>query len=387
MVQVDPQKHSPVQIAVILAVLVLLSMVVGFVWVLTNEKESHQSRLDAIDKQTMLGQFESAFNAGELDRAVTQAELITETYPDDAIGYLYVATAQLQASSIYFEEALRVPIALGALEKVLAMSTSKAEYYRLLGHAYTLQGQSDLALRAYTDGIAQDEGSPRGYTARAYLHMHLDRFDDAQSDFLQALERNPEYALANIGEAELLLKTATSTTEAFSFLDTALSSTKNRLIVSRVQEVRGALSYTKDDYEESLTSFYDALEYNEQSTNAMLGTVLSELALAQESNKEITEYQTELISETLERARKVHGSLVQSYVAAGVLSAMQDDQKERRTMYEKALSLLSQDKTLTESSVSSIRTELLERLNKTTPYTPTLYLNKRPLIDHCVACE
>jgi len=386
-VQVDPQKHSPVQIAVILAVLVLLSMVVGFVWVLTNENESHQARLDAIDKQTMLGQFEAAFNAGELDRAVTQAELITETYPEDAIGYLYIATAQLQASATYFEEALRVPLALSALEKVLTLDTSKSEYYRLLGYAYSLQGQDELALQTYTDGITEEESSPRGYSARAYLYMNLNRFDEAQADFLRALENDPEYALANIGEAELLLKTSSSTTEAFSFLDTALSHTKNRLIVSRAQEVRGALSYVQDDYEEALTSFYDALEYNDQSTNAMLGTVFSELALAQELNKDMTTYQVEVISDTLEQARKIHGSLVQSYVAAGVLAAIQDEQKERRTMYEKALSLLSQDKTLTETVASKIRTELLDRLNKTTPYIPMLYVNKRPVIDHCVDCE
>lgn len=384
MVQVTPEVHTPWKLGVVLSVLVLLGAGVGFWWFVTNSNTAHEARLAAIDKQAVLGLFDTAFYAGDLDRAATQALIISETYPDDVIGSVYAATAHLQAATMWFDEQERLPVIEQELSRAQTMSPQNAEVLRLLGHAYLLAANNEQALQAFDEAISGAATSTLPRVSRGFAFIAQERFDDARADFTGVLESTPTQASALLGEAELLLRLE-SEESLEPYVDRVFDATSNRLLYARILAVRGAAEYSQERYDAALTTFYDALEYDAQNYDAALGVLMSELALAVNASLP-PQSAIDAMHETVDTVERLYSGSAQLALARGVLASLQNQQRDRRAAYDQAIALLDTDRSLLPSDVVKLRSQLERAQNSTELFTPPFFLSTRVPLEHCVTC-
>lgn len=383
--QIVKEVHTPWKLGVLLVLLVVLGAGVGFWWFVSKSANEHEARIAAIDRQSVLGLFDTAFYAGDLDRAITQALIISEVYPTDTIGSVYSATAHLQAAMMRFNEQERLPVIASELERVRAQGTHEAEVLRLLGYTYILQGREDEAIKVFTDAIELDSTSALVRAGRGYAYLTFKRFEEAQADFDAALAQDSSQATALLGSAEVLLYTEGDTQAIESYIDKVFAATSNRVLYARALAILGVHQYTKAKYDKALTTFYDALEYDPQQYDAQLGVLMSELALAVTASLP-HQSAIDAMDDTANAVESLYSGSAQLAQARGLLAALTNAQRERRAAYDQALQLVTSDRTLSRSDAALLKESLTGALNSTELFVPELFLSTRTPLEHCVSC-
>jgi tetratricopeptide (TPR) repeat protein len=387
-VQVTTEVHTPWKLALILGALLVLGAAVGFWWFVTSANTAHEARIAAIDRQAVLGLFDTAFHAGDLERAVTQGIIITELYPTDAIGSVYTATAHIQTAIARFDEQVQVPVAVRVLASVAATTSAsvQAEVLRLRGYAYALAGDHEQSLQVFTEAVTKPEALPLVRASRGQALLARGDMAGARTEFEAVLAQDPMQATALLGMAEVVLRTGGSVVEVGSYVDQVFDATSNRLLHARALAVRGAAEYATGEHDRALTTFYDALEYDETSYDAMLGVLMSEVALAVRA---ALPHQTAIdaMDSVADTVEQLYSGSSQLAVARGLLAALTNQQRDRRDAYDQAIALLPTDRSLAEHDARALREQLTAVLNSTELFVPQFFLSTRVPLEHCVACS
>lgn len=365
MVQVDPQKHNAVQITIIIAVLVLVGMIAAFFFNLNQDKRKQEERLAQIDYNTKVETFETLLGDGELDRAVVQAQLLVEEYPDDSFSYLTLALGYLQLGSVTFSEEVNADLAIDAIGKALAIDPEHSGAYRLLGYAYEIKQQYPQAEEAYTKAIELNPANDVAYASRGHMYYLAGNDTAAEADLKKALEINTENAKALVDLANLYIRTNQTDVNVEELLNRAISLASDNLVISEALNVLGYHYMQQGLYRDALTQYQDAVEHNERNTAALIGIAMTEIVLLEEADSDdIFTEGVQAAIEAIEGALSINDQLTRGYLAEGYLMAAIDEPERERAAYEKARRVVTDDITLGEAEKEEMRTYITELLNE-----------------------
>lgn len=153
---------------------------------------------DVKDKLPLYNRLSEAVHLLEQDRAEEAEPILREVVAADpefrkALGNLGFCLARLG----------RLDEAIQQYQRVLELDTADASVLVNLAAAYAAQGKTDEAIRHYEAAIAADRHSPVAAYQLGLLSLELKDVRQAESLFVQALERDPTFDPALRAQADL----------------------------------------------------------------------------------------------------------------------------------------------------------------------------------------
>jgi tetratricopeptide (TPR) repeat protein len=133
-------------------------------------------------------------------------------------------------------------------------------------------GNYSEALKDFDILISQYNLSPKFYYGRGIVYYYTEKYDDAISDFTQAIYLDSTYLDAYLGLTNSLMLTSAQASAVIKVINKAL------LIDSKNSEfyyLRGLQSYRSKEYEKAIDDYTSALKYSPYYANAIYGRAIS----------------------------------------------------------------------------------------------------------------
>ena len=140
---------------------------------------------DPTNPDAMLGLGQSSYYAGDLKTSKEILTKMTETYPEDSMGWFFLA--KLASEDENYKKAGDY------IEKAIELDSFYYDYWSDYGIYLRYQGRYDEADKAWSRAIELNDEAFYAYIHRASLYDEREELDKALSDYLRIIELNPDY--------------------------------------------------------------------------------------------------------------------------------------------------------------------------------------------------
>jgi tetratricopeptide (TPR) repeat protein len=173
----------------------------------------------------------------------------------------------------YYEEG-RLLQAIDAYKSSILSDPNNANNYFDLARIQILAGQYEDAQENAELGLLKNPNSPVGHSMRAWALNFQDDYLAAEAAVKNALEVNPDSALAHAIYAEILINKSYSNQGDFSDIEDAIQESRTAQdldpTMMEVRRARGIVLYATQNYEEAITEFNAANDLNNKISNTHL---------------------------------------------------------------------------------------------------------------------
>lgn len=331
--EIDPKKHSPLQIIIFIIVLA----VIGAATFLFIDYKGNVTGLDLEEKKS---QFINTFESGDYEKAITEGLEFINKYPKRTEGYINLANAYLQSGSVNFDEVRNADLALEVLNKALAIDSENSEIYRMIGYAYEIKQNYTVALENYDQSILIAPDNYFAINARGHAYDLSGNYEKAEADYVSALSFNENFDLALLNLASFYMRT--DQLEAYdveSLIDRALVISRDDRIIAQAFQLAGDLYFIRGDYEESMNLYYDSLRYDDRIASSWVGMAEAQLMNLFEEDFDEVEH-VEGLGEVLrssEEALNIDNNQTNAYIVQGFIAESSGDIDSAKVLYEDAL--------------------------------------------------
>ncbi len=133
------------------------------------------------------------FNAiGEPDRATSVLEKMIRQFPNDYLGYYYLARQCVDTDA---------PRSAENLKKTIALNPGLVEAYQLLGVNLARSGKHEEALKIFKQGIAIAPENDNLFNSLGYTYYKKKAYSQAVTAYEKALKINPDNGLCHYNKA------------------------------------------------------------------------------------------------------------------------------------------------------------------------------------------
>lgn len=295
--------------------------------------------------------FQEVFDNGSYTETINKLEpKVWRGQTDEPTLKLLAASYIQKANAEPAKARQSISKALAYLEGMSDNGSKDPEVQRLLGWTYSMKGEEKKARQAYANAINySDNKNSDALVGIALIDEKSGDMFRASSNFEEALKIDPNNALAHLGMARwyLSLKPA-KTKEAISEANLALTS-NNKSVQSTAYESLGTAYIFKRDYNKAIEMYQKATTLNPSQVNAY---VLHANALIEKyfSRARIQDYNPtiEKALGVLDQAIKVDPTYIHAYTMQYQLYFMSNNKTKALETAKKIVSLVPNDKTLTE---------------------------------------
>lgn len=343
----------------ILAFVVLVGMIGAFYFILNKDKIELQKQLESLSIVEDNFIYEENFSNANLEEAVSTAEKLVNDYPDQIKHYILLANAYLQIGSINFNEVENADKAIEVLEKAITLDSRNSEVYRLLGYAYEIKQDYKKSLDMYNISIEIDPNNDVAYSSRGHMYYLAGNDKLAEADYKKSLSINPNNDKALLDLATLYFKnTENLNIDVEELLLRSIAISDNVNIKAEALQILGTYYFSLGDYKKAEVQFKQSVELEERLAMSWTGLATTKILLLETVSDDDFDSEVRQIIEYIEKALTLNENLSRAYVAEGLISGYLGDFAAEKEAYQKALSSIDKDITLSRSEKGELRVEL-----------------------------
>jgi len=309
--------------------------------------------------------FLEAYTENDIAAAITYAQSLQQTNPDDILGFLTLASAYIQKGIIESEEILYANLAYDEIQKALAINPESADAHRMLAQVYELRMEMDEALDAYNRAIIFD---PEDYLAiglRGHLYYLIGDLEKAEVDYKRSLEIEPENSRALTDLATLYLITD-APVDVEELLLRAIELETHHADLSRAYNALGVYYMDQGWYTDAIETFQSAVTYDPSMTPALNGIAMSNFYLIERDGIEnFNSFEKRLTAafDAVDATLSQDENFSRAYITLGFLFNILSDYESEEQAYRDGLTVVMSDHTLTAAGQEEVQrtlTQLLE---------------------------
>jgi tetratricopeptide (TPR) repeat protein len=234
----------------VFVILVLVGSTLGLaIWL---SKQSKQELSQSMDKVYLL------FHQNKLDEALAQTEDLLNIYPDHSAILATKALILAQKGSLSFEEKELGTQAVSVAKQAVEADPQNSEAYRILGYAYEIQEEYNLAHQNYAQAIQLNPKNAQALFGDAHVYDLQGDLAKAEKGYQQSLEFNSSFDQAYLGMARVLVARGDE--------KGAVESLEKALAVSTNVHNKAEITYSIARLSLNMQDIPKGLSYGEQST-------------------------------------------------------------------------------------------------------------------------
>ncbi len=360
--QIQPVKnksHNALKTIFILAMIILAGMIGAFYFILNQDKLALENQLVNLQKQQERNDLQSSFSNTDFDKAIAVGEKLINEDPEDVTNYILLANSYLQKGSVTFNEEENADIAISVLEKAISIDSRVSEVYRVMGYAYEIKQDYKQALTMYETAIEIDPLNDVAFGARGHMYFLTGNETLAESDLKKSLEINPDNDKALVDLAGIYFRTKKdSTVDIEEIILRAISISENDNVKSEAFQLLGSLYYSQKLYQKAEKQFAQSVSLEERLAMSWVGIAMSKLMQLDVVSEEEFDASVRVVIDAIEKSLTLSPNLARAYLAEGLLSGYLSEFEAEKEAYQKALSVISSDITLSKVEKEELKLEL-----------------------------
>lgn len=334
-------------------------MVGAYFYITNQDKIALEKQLSELQIKDQKSGLESNFSNTNFDEAIALGEKLISENPKDVASYIMLANSYLQKGSVTFNEKENADKAIAVLEEAISIDSRVSEVYRVMGYAYEIKQDYQQASTMYETAIEIDPENDAAYGARGHMYYLIGNENLAESDLKKALEINPNNDKALLDLAGIYFRSESGDSiDIEEIILRAISISENNNIKAESFQLLGSLYYSQKLYQKAEKQFSQAVKLEERLAMAWVGLAMSRLMQLDTVSDEEFDGSVRIVIDAIEKSLTLNPNLSRAYLAEGLLSAYLSEVEAEKEAYQKALSAIDSDITLSKKEKEELRLEI-----------------------------
>jgi len=199
----------------------------------------------------------SAYNSGDLDQAIKDAEALVQSGTNKIQALLLLASSYAQKGSIAYDETTYGEKAIAIAKQVLALEPNDidaSQAYGVIGYANEIMQKYDEARLNYDKAIALNANNAQAHSSKGHSYDLQGNLVDADIWYKKALAIDPNNEHALLNQTRMILRTP-NVLDARAMANKLISVSKNKLYLAQAHQMLAFM----DIYLEKTPNYADAL--------------------------------------------------------------------------------------------------------------------------------
>lgn len=348
------------------SVIIVLLAVAGIYVYYTSSYVSTERVTDS------LIEVESSFNVGSIDQSIeTLEEMLRGSLSNEnrARVLLALATLYTQQGSLSLDEHQAAQKAISLVQESLSLNGASAEAYRILGYAYEITEQYNLAEQYYMKSLEVDSRYAIAHSNLGHMYDLKGDWEKAQQYYASALTLEPELDHALLNSARLAIRLGD--VSGASILAAKVTETsRNNRFMSEAYNILGIIALQQGAYSSAISSLekgiaadaslaqnYVALAQAHLDSLQSIGDAVDfdQLLSARDS---VVAKSTPLLTKALE----INPQLASAYLLQARVLSMAGDMTSAQATLNQGLSVIDADITLGAKEKEAMRINMQDAL-------------------------
>ncbi len=309
--------------------------------------------------QTVEGaQVVNDLNSNNFDQAISTLQSYLQENPGEESAQLLLASSYVQKGSLEFQEKDNGQKALDIVNAVIAKDPKNVEAYRIKGYAYEIMQDYPNAFAAYNQALSIDPKNAAVLSNRGHAYSLVGQNDNAGKDYESALAIDPNLddALLNLGRLDV---TENKIADGEAYLKKVVDTTSNMRLKASALQIIGVAEISLSNFKEAKGYLDEAIAADPNLASAYVERARAiYFLLPKTSTKDDFTMGVNYILDNVQTASSIDPSLTSSYLLGANVFEMLGDKKQALNFFNEALSVVSQDISLSSTDKDSTIVEI-----------------------------
>ena len=302
------------------------------------------------------------FNSNNFDRAISTLQSYLKENPGEESAELLLASSYVQKGSLEFKEKDNGQKALDIVNAVIARDPKNIEAYRIKGYAYEIMQDYSNAFASYNQALSIDPKNAAVLSNRGHAYSLVGQNQNAEKDYESALTINPtlDDALLNLGRLDV---SENKIADGEVYLKKVVVTTSNLRLRASALQIIGVAEISSSNFKEAKGYLDEAIATDPNLASAYVERARAIYFLLPEtSTKDDFIMGVNYIMDNVQTASSINPNLTSPYLLGANVFEMLGDKKQALSFFNEALSVVSQDISLSstdkDSTIAEINTKI-----------------------------